>query len=234
MSDPLIQLFAHLLEQHGVPHSVSDDSLHIPPLALTLKVFPVHIFESDLGVQVTLAVEGSHVSWPDEMIDTLLGFGDDVVEASVSALSNWLYSTFIVLTAFLAPQHASAEVYTDEFSATSGGKTVKWKVFASPLQTVGNEVDASAVRDGLSEEPPYQQLIPLFADQELSGTIYWSKVFAACRSDQEVVGDCWLNNEKWQEGLDRIQRFAWPPSEGMRAFRQFMVFVREDYSPLVG
>jgi hypothetical protein len=226
--NPLNSALAYFLQQHGVPHTLTDEHIYIEPIDLKLSVFPIDHAQGGNTVQVSLGFEATHPTWPDVMLDTVLGLGTEFPDAVNHAIHNWLYSTFMVLTAFLRPQNPSTQTYSEEF--TNQVDNIAWKVIASPLQTLGTEQDATELRNVLTANLPYQQLIPVFADQAHIGKIYWTKVFMSSNGEQEVLGDCWLNNEPWPAGFEQINSFVWPYSEDTRGFRQFIVFIRDDYS----
>src|SRR5690606_16750657 len=96
--NPLNSALAYFLQQHGVPHTLTDEHIYIEPIDLKLSVFPIDHAQGGNTVQVSLGFEATHPTWPDVMLDTVLGLGTEFPDAVNHAIHNWLYSTFMVLT----------------------------------------------------------------------------------------------------------------------------------------
>lgn len=222
--------FAHMLESYGFSSSISDDVIKIHAISLALRIIPISLAEHPQMTRLAIAIEAYSPAWPDVIGDTFLGVGATAEEALARAIQTWLDSTFTVIRAVIDPASVSDEVRCVSFTLAGESDVREWYVLASRLQTMGSEHDARALYQRLATHFPCDQLIPVFVDKERPGDIYWSKVFISRMGHEKIVGDCWLNNEPWQEGYDTLSAFHWPPSQGYRAFRQFVVFIAAERS----
>ncbi len=158
--------------------------------------------------------------FPNGIEENVIGIGSTLSEKVNSVLDNYLYTTFEPILDSLSDTHLPGL----DFSIQIDGKEILWHPKLGNLALQGpwkNLPKNEALFDLLKEKLKLQ-----LANQKLN----WLRIYLSKMEDGTIIGECLLNNEPWEEGLQIISNQAkiWNESGDFFAQKQFMVFRRCD------
>jgi hypothetical protein len=153
---------------------------------------------------------------PLGIIDNLVGIGSNFETKIANVLDNYVNSTFTPIISSLNEK----EQTPSNFSITSNNNQFQWNIHQGNLILQGPWTTAPS-NDFLIEMLK-EKIKSRLKNQKLNTL----KVYVSKRTDGNVVGECLLNNQTWQEGLKIISEYAdtWQLKAEFQGIKQFIVF----------
>lgn len=158
--------------------------------------------------------------FPQGIEASLAGMGQSMEDKVASAIDNYLDTIFPPIIASLTECPQAEKGFTSQMH----GRQIRWfphlgeMVYQGPWTTV--------VPDNFL----YLLLREKMKDQLPDQKINWLKVYLSRLPGGEIVGECLLNNEVWEEGFAALSEFAevWEKKGEFLAQKQFMMFRQAD------
>ena len=155
--------------------------------------------------------------FPDGIMESIAGIGETVQDRIASVVANYITSTFKPIAESLTDTHSPEyDFISDE---------VLWHPALSDLRVQGS------FNRELSGDELYLLLVSklesmLSRDQKF----HWLKMYISKQQSGEIIGDCLLDNEPWDEGLDILADYisTFPVESTFIGIKQFVVFRRCD------
>ncbi|ALU26730.1 MULTISPECIES: DUF6348 family protein [Myroides] len=155
--------------------------------------------------------------FPDGIMESIAGIGETVQDRIASVVENYITSTFKPIAESLTDTHSPEyDFISDE---------VLWHPALSDLRVQGS------FNRELSGDELYLLLVSklesmLSRDQKF----HWLKMYISKQQSGEIIGDCLLDNEPWDEGLDILADYisTFPVESTFIGIKQFVVFRRCD------
>ncbi|MEO5682761.1 MAG: DUF6348 family protein [Chitinophagaceae bacterium] len=158
--------------------------------------------------------------FPDGIDENIVGIGATPEEKVQSVLNNYLNTTFPPIMQSLSDNHNPAI----DFYTSIENLDVQWHPALGVLALQGkwDQVPTGEPLFGLIKEKIQRNL----NNQKFN----WLKLYVARQQNGEIISDCLLNNEPWQQGLDELNAYAkqWPQQASFLGQKQFMIFRRCD------
>lgn len=155
--------------------------------------------------------------FPDGIMESIAGIGETVQDRIASVVENYITSTFKPIAESLTDTHSPEYDFTSD--------EVLWHPALSDLRVQGS------FNRELSGDELYLLLAPklesmLSRDQKF----HWLKMYISKQQSGEIIGDCLLDNEPWDEGLDILADYisTFPVESTFIGIKQFVVFRRCD------
>lgn len=169
---------------------------------------------------------------PESVSDFAVGINDDEDAAIQHAFGIWLVGGLTVLK-HLHTSACDCGVVEEMVmtSLTENREPIVWKVLRGPLMGMGIESE-KAPEGSVDNNSMVEALMDAITGQLHQRKKIWIRGIVT-RVEDEISGECYLNNRHWQEGLDALTIWAksWGTCEGIQTRRQFMICVPTDKKP---
>ena len=175
------------------------------------------------GYVVQIIISIFHPVLVDGIKDPAVGTGKSIEEAVEKAIDLWLDSVFPVVLEFFQfrknPNVKTSELGSFQYESK---QILYWKLYLGTLQIAGyTEEEAKNLDDKVILRALLENITDLLTEKKI--------IHLKCsltRSQDEIYCDCWLNNEKWLDGLNSLNRMVqeWPKYENLHWQSQFFIF----------
>lgn len=157
--------------------------------------------------------------FPTGLADNFVGFGTDEVDTSANGARVYVEG---VLPTVLEALEGCYDPGLDLYMIDGG---THWHTITGPLQLQGAWTPR---RHELPFAYWVRQLQPLLPEHLQEQPFHWIKLYASRQADGEFIGECRLDNQPWQAGLQVIERdvASWPADGEFAGIKQFMLFRR--------
>lgn len=167
---------------------------------------------------MTLTISSKY--FPNGIKESMVGFGATIEEKVDSVLNNYLSAVFESIMESFSDRH-NPEL---DFSTTIEGKEILWHprpgnlLLQGPWKTTPHENQLFEILK--------ENLEPKLASQKFN----WLKTYISKRADGTIIGECFVNNEYWSEGLELVTNYAqtWNEKGDFFSMKQFIMFRRCD------
>lgn len=155
--------------------------------------------------------------FPQGITENIVGVGNTLEEKVETVLDNYLATTFPAIADSFLDGH-DPEV---DFNDHTG---ILWHPRPGALSLQGQ----------WAEEPQGEPIFDLLKNKLAAiipnKKLNWLKVYVARYQDDEIIAECLLNNEVWEDGLREVYRYVagWPQRGVFLGQKQFMMFRRCD------
>ncbi|NML64905.1 hypothetical protein HHL22_06765 [Hymenobacter sp. RP-2-7] len=157
--------------------------------------------------------------FPQGMMECLAGIGQDETTAATAAAKIYVEGVLAtVLEAFEGRHDAALDVVSPHDGAV-------WHPILGLLYVQGAWVARS---QELIAEYLFEQLKPLLLEHLQPQPFHWVKVYASRQRAKTFIGECQLDNEPWEAGLQHLEAItaAWPAEWEFAAQKQFILLRR--------
>ncbi|WP_394346413.1 DUF6348 family protein [Hymenobacter metallicola] len=195
------------------------DQIVIAPYSLMLDTTVFERTQHPNAVVLGLGFRLIHSQFfPAGIVECLAGLGENDSDAIDSGIQNYLHSGFSTVVEALEGNHNPALNITSATGAL-------WHSTLSPIQVQGAWADR---QEHINEHHFFDLLKPQLLRQLTSEALCWLKLYTSKQPSGEIIAECLLNNEPWQEGLALVYQDAeqWPASAAFAGQKQFLVFRR--------
>lgn len=201
------------IEKTGHAIKRGDSSFFIESLNLLIEGIvndkQEHNVNGEYSVVYELHITATHKDlFPDGIWDCLAGVGKNDDEAFSNAAQNWVWVNFLVIHEIIVP------VETKDFNVPrfdlltknlDTGEEFAFKMFLGELQATGEFME---LKDSLEETILVQKLLNEISAVAIEKKLFWIKIYISKLNDNQIMGDCLLNNQNWLEGLNVLYWFA--------------------------
>ncbi|MGL4584666.1 MAG: DUF6348 family protein [Flavobacterium sp.] len=155
--------------------------------------------------------------FPDGIMESIAGIGETVQDRIASVVENYITSTFKPIAESLTDTHSPEYDFTSD--------EVLWHPALSDLRIQGS----------FSRELSGDELYLLLASKlesmlSRNQKFHWLKMYISKQQSGEIIGDCLLDNQPWDEGLNILADYISnvPVESTFIGIKQFVVFRRCD------
>jgi hypothetical protein len=158
--------------------------------------------------------------FPEGIFDCLVGLGDTMEDKIDSVIDNFLNANFQPII------NSQQEFHNPklDFTSNENGKEILWHVYPSHL-----------LLQGSWQQEPLENILLDYLQSRLTAILFpqkmnWLKIYISRQPSGEIIGECILNNQPWEEGLEAITEYAqsWDLNDKFLGMKQFIVFKRCD------
>jgi hypothetical protein len=160
--------------------------------------------------------------FPDGIEEHIAGIGTSLADKAAMVLDNYINTTFRPIMASFSDSH-DAQL---DFTTSHSGRDILWHPNPGLLAFQGRWQQPHG-------GPTLYEVIEKAVPSRLRDAKFnWLKLYVSKTEDGAVIGECNLNNEAWDEGLDLITRYAesWETASEFLGMKQFVMFRRCDAS----
>lgn len=216
------------LQRAGVPANISGEFV-LAESGLKIRGNISQHTQHPTAHLVVFSIQVQHSSaFPEGINDVAVGIGLTRQAAIENAANIWVEGTYIVIRAAVNDESSDSRVHQLEMAVKNleTGKLTSWRMYRGPVQASGIDVERMHQHDA---ENMNDEIMKVLLD-ELTGVLIterlvWVKCSISRLPDGNIQGDCWLNNDNWLPGLNKLYWLteSWPKSNVMQRRRQFFI-----------
>ncbi|MGL5277005.1 DUF6348 family protein [Myroides sp.] len=157
------------------------------------------------------------IHFSEGIMESLVGIGITLEERIISAIDNYITSTFIPISESLTDTHSPEYDFMSD--------SVLWHPTLSDLRIQGE----------YNQEVKGDELYLLLVDKletvlNSNQKFHWLKMYISKQKSGEIIGDCLLDNEPWDNGLEILSDYIskYKVLSEFIGIKQFVVFRRCD------
>lgn len=170
---------------------------------------------------IHLMVMAIHPTYfPNGIEENIVGVGDSIQAKVSSVLDNYISTTFLPIMEAFSESHDPSL----DFLTNTNGKEILWHPKPGDFGLQGGW-QGSSPSENMFLEMLKEKLQHKLIDQKFN----WLKLYISRQPNGKILGECLLNNEQWEEGLQLLGEHAkqWP-GDDFRGQKQFIMFRRCD------
>jgi hypothetical protein len=162
----------------------------------------------------------SHQYLHSTIEERLLGIGENDTAALKYGVRYFLAGQFPVIVNGLGMKYEPEM----DFDIIDGSNKMHWHLIMGDILTAG---ELTKINDSASYERTYSYIKPLLLSR-LQGSnqdFHWLRYYICKTPDGQIVGECFYDNEPYQEGLDALINYAatWETTQ-FASQKQFIMF----------
>lgn len=175
---------------------ISANGLTVEAKIIDHKTFPQ-------GETFQLNFYTSHKFFQNSIEERLLGIGKNNTTALQYGIQSFLSGQFPVIIDGIDLKH-SPEM---DFDVIVGNEKTHWHPLVGNIQLQG---ELSKRQDSAVYEKTYSYIKPLLTSKlkESNNDFHWLRYYISKMQNGEIVGDCYYDNEPYEEGLEVLKKFA--------------------------
>ncbi len=219
----MINIIDFLLEIPGTVKSAEEASVEKDGFSISAEIANSKAMEEVHVVMVTFRI--SHPSLlPEGVDDFSVATGRDESGALREAIKIWVEGA---LTVFLHLDKSNCNCSLVEemelASLTENGDPVVWDLLRGPLQSMG-EASTEELKGSFEHNVMLHYMLNDITGELNRNEALWVRAVIT-KSGDEISGDCYINNQFWEEGLRSLYYWAdtWGHCEAPQVRRQFMI-----------
>ena len=145
----------------------------------------------------------SHKFFQNSIEERLSGIGENDTTALQNGIQSFLSGQFPVIIDGIDLKH-SPEI---DFDVISGNEKTHWHPLIGDIQLQG---ELSKRHDSTVYEKTYSFIKPLLTSKlkESNLDFHWFRYYISKMQNGEIIGDCYYDNEPYEEGLKVLKKFA--------------------------
>lgn len=164
----------------------------------------------DDGETFQLNFYTTHPLFAKSIEERLVGIGANDTAAIINGVQSFLEGQFAVIVAAIEMKH-SPEM---DFVIIDENGNSHWHPIIGDIRVQG---ELHGKMDSMIYEKTYRVVRPLLEDRVKSsiGNFHWFRYYISKMADGEIIGDCYFDNEPYEEGLDALRTLAggWETTE---------------------
>lgn len=189
---------------------------------------------------IAVLIKAFHFSeFPEGINDIAVAVGDTATEALKIAIKVWLVGTFPVIYELFNQGVPNSKVRRISLATQNleSSEMSGWLMYTGALQAVGlNEETFSHEAKMALNNQIMQALSNQIAGILHERQLMWIKcsISRQAHPNNTIEGDCWLNNETWEDGFDVLIKLAesWQQNSELQIRRQFFILQPVVRSPV--
>jgi hypothetical protein len=153
--------------------------------------------------------------FPNGIQENIVGLGDNLKEKVDSVLENYLSTTFVPIMDSFSDNH-----YPDLDFFTNNTREILWH------PKLGGIAYQGQWKEKVENEPLFDLLKEKIKTKLPDQKLNWLKLYVARQPQGDIIGECLLNNQPWEEGLTELIAYAkqWPQKGDFLGQKQFIMF----------
>jgi hypothetical protein len=191
---------------------VSGNGLTVEAKIINHKTFPQ-------GESFQINFYTSHKFFQNSIEERLSGIGKNDTTALQYGIQSFLSGQFPVIIDGIDLKHSSAM----DFDVIGRNENAHWHPLIGDIQLQG---ELSKRQDSTVYEKTYSFIKPLLTSKlkESNQDFHWFRYYISKMPNGEIIGDCYYDNEPFDEGLEVLKKFAltWGTTE-FAGQKQFII-----------
>lgn len=173
----------------------------IKGLTLEAKIINHRTFQQGSSFQINFYT--SHKFFQNSIEERLVGVGENDTAALKYGVQSFLSGQFPVIVDAIDLKHLPEM----DFDVIDGNDKTHWHPLIGDIQLQG---ELSKKQDSTVSEKTYSFIKPLLTSKlkKSNQDFHWFRYYISKMPNGEIIGDCYYDNEPYEEGLEALKRSA--------------------------
>ncbi|MCW3070777.1 MAG: hypothetical protein JWO44_667 [Bacteroidetes bacterium] len=190
------------IEYPGLDFKLTGDEITAPNgISIKTKIINHRVFEGSESFQVHFFTSHNRL-FKKAIEERLAGLGENDATALTNGVESYLAGQFPVILTCIDMKHSPET----DFDITDDSGTAHWHSIMGNIQVQGS---LSNNPDSLIYDKTYSYVKPVLTERLKNSTedFHWFRYYIS-RSNGEIIGDCYYDNEPCDEGLQSLKKYV--------------------------
>ena len=168
---------------------------------------------------MTLTIQPQY--FPNGIEENIISIGTTIQEKVNFAIDDYIDGTFLPIIESLSTK----PITNFDFSTTVDNKEIHWHT------NLGNiKVRGKWNYEGVHTATLFEIIKDELKTKLTSNKFNWLKLYISKQANGEITGECFFNDEPWEDGLTVLTEYAklWKMENNFRSMKQLIVFRKCD------